>query len=67
MIMLIASTEGYHSVHETIVGLLDNAHKLSHLGLSYLIRRNTLSESIARRTHVFEDIYMSVYQKMPDF
>ena len=51
----------YHSIRETILGLLANAHKLSHLGLSYLVRRSTLSEVNARRTsRVFEDIYMSV-------
>ena len=51
----------YHSIRETILGLLANAHKLSHLGLSYLVRRSTLSEANARRTsRVFEDIYMSV-------
>ena len=47
----------YHSIRETILGLLANAHKLSHLGLSYLVRRSTLSEANARRTsRVFEDI-----------
>ena len=51
----------YHSIRETILGLLAIAHKLSHLGLSYLVRRSTLSEANARRTsRVFEDIYMSV-------
>ncbi|MEY3114509.1 MAG: hypothetical protein RL423_699, partial [Bacteroidota bacterium] len=61
VVMLYASIEGYHSIRETILGLLANAHKLSHLGLSYLVRRSTLSEANARRTsRVFEDIYMSV-------
>ena len=51
----------YHSIRETILGLLANAHKLFHLGLSYLVRSSTLSEVNARRTsRVFEDIYMSV-------
>ena len=66
--MLYASIEGYHSIRETILGLLANAHKLSHLGLSYLVRRSTLSEANARRTsRVFEDIYMSVYRKYANF
>jgi hypothetical protein len=66
--MLYASIEGYHSIRETILGLLANAHKLSHLGLSYLVRRSTLSEANARRTsRVFEDIYMSVYRRNANF
>ena len=32
VVMLYASIEGYHSIRETILGLLANAHKLSHLG-----------------------------------
>ena len=41
-----------------------NAHKLSHLGLSYLVKRSTFSEANQRRSSkVFEDIYMSVYRK----
>ena len=68
VVMLYASIEGYHSIRETILGLLAIAHKLSHLGLSYLVRRSTLSEANARRTsRVFEDIYMSVYRKHAKF
>lgn len=68
VVMLYASIEGYHSIRETILGLLANAHKLSHLGLSYLVRRSTLSEANARRTsRVFEDIYMSVYRRNANF
>jgi hypothetical protein len=68
VVMLYASIEGYHSIRETILGLLANAHKLSHLGLSYLVRRSTLSEANARRTsRVFEDIYMSVYPRHANF
>lgn len=64
IVMLFAIFEGYHSIREVILGLLANAHKLSHLGLSYLVRRSTFSEANKRRTSkVFEDIYMSVYRK----
>lgn len=64
VVMLFVSLEGYHSIRETILGLLANAHKLSHLGLSYLVRRSTLSEANARReSKVFGDIYMSTYRK----
>lgn len=64
IVMLFVAFEGYHSIREVILGLLANAHKLSHLGLSYLIRRSTFSEANQRRSSkVFEDIYMSVYRK----
>ena len=67
VVMLFASIEGYHSIRETILGLLANAHKLSHLGLSYLVRRSTLSEANARRSSkVFEEIYICIHTaKMP--
>jgi IS4 transposase len=62
--MLFVAFEGYHSIRESILGLLANAHKLSHLGLSYLVRRSTFSEANQRRTSkVFGDIYMSIYRK----
>jgi len=64
IVMLFVAFEGYHSIREAILGLLANAHKLSHLGLSYLVRRSTFSEANQRRSSkVFEDIYMSIYQK----
>jgi hypothetical protein len=64
IVMLFVAFEGYHSIREAILGLLANAHKLSHLGLFYLVRRSTFSEANQRRgSKVFEDIYMSVYRK----
>lgn len=64
VVMLFVAIEGYHSLRETILGLLANAHKLSHLGLSYLVRRSTFSEANARRSsNVFGDIYMSTYRE----
>jgi hypothetical protein len=62
VVMLFVAFEGYHSIRETVLGLLANAHKLSHLGLSYIVRRSTFSEANGRRSSkVFEDIYMNVY------
>ena len=64
VVMLFSVISGYHSIREVIVGLLSNAHKLSHLGLSYLVSRSTLSDANARRkSSVFEAIYMAVYRK----
>jgi len=63
IVMLFAAFEGYHSIREVILGLLANAHKLSHLGLSYLVRRSTFAEANQRRSsQVFGDIYMDVYR-----
>ncbi len=64
VVMLFVAFEGYHSIRETILGLLANAHKLSHLGLSYLVKRSTFSEANQRRNSmVFGDIYMDVYHR----
>lgn len=64
IVMLFVAFEGYHSIREVILGLLANAHKLSHLGLSYLVRRSTFSEANQRRSSkVFGDIYLSVYSR----
>ena len=68
VVMLFVVFEGYHSIREVILGLLANAHKLSHLGLIYLVRRSTFSEANKRRSSkVFEDIYMTVYRKYSRF
>lgn len=62
-VMLFVALQGYNSIRETILGLLANAHKLSHLGLNYLVKRSTFSEANLRRSSkVFEEIYMSVYR-----
>ena len=62
VVMLFTALEGYSSIREVIVGLLANAHKLSHLGLCYLVRRSTLSEANrSRSSKLFGDIYMEVY------
>jgi hypothetical protein len=64
VVMLFGVLEGYHSIREVVLGLLSNAHKLSHLGLSYLVSRSTLSDANARRkSAVFEEIYMDVYRR----
>lgn len=68
VVLLFTAFEGYSSIRETIIGLLANAHKISHLGLSYLVKRSTLSEANLRRSsEVFGKIYMSVYCKNAQF
>jgi hypothetical protein len=64
IVMLFVAFEGYTSIREVILNLLANAHKLSHLGLSYVVRRSTFSEANQRRSSkVFGEIYMDVYRR----
>lgn len=68
VVMLFTALQGYNSIREVILGLLANAHKLSHLGLTYVVRRSTFSEANRRRSsEVFGDIYMSVYRRHSRF
>jgi hypothetical protein len=63
IVMLFSVLEGYHSIREVIIGMLSNSHKLSHLGMDYMIRRSTLSDANKRRNSiVFGDIYMNTYR-----
>jgi len=64
VVMLFVAFEGFHSIREVVLGLLANANRLSHLGLSYIVRRSTLSEANQRRnSKVFGEIYADVYQR----
>jgi FOG: Transposase and inactivated derivatives len=64
IVMLFSVIEGYHSLRELVIGMLSNAHKLSHLGMDYMVRRSTLSDANERRkSEIFGDIYMEVYRK----
>ena len=64
VVMLFTVLEGCSSIREVVIGLLANAHKLSHLGLSYVVRRSTLSEANSRRSSdLFRDIYQDVYKR----
>lgn len=64
VVLLLVSFEGYQSLREVVLGLLANAHKLAHLGLSYLVKRSTLSDANKRRSsEVFGDIYRDVYKR----
>jgi hypothetical protein len=63
-VMLFGVLEGYHSIRELVIGMLSNAHNLSHLGMHCMVRRSTLSDASERRkSAVFGDIYMEVYRQ----
>ena len=62
IVMLFGVISGYYSIRELIIGMLSNADCLQHLGISYMIRRSTLSDANKRRkSATFGDIYMAVY------
>lgn len=64
VVMLFVALQGYTSIRQVLVGLLANAHKLSHLGMDYLVRRSSLSDANKRRSSaIFGEIYMDVYQR----
>lgn len=67
VVMLFAVFEGYHSIRDTVLGLLSNATKLQHLGLDYIVRRSTLSDANARRPNeLFAKVYYDTYNRHKD-
>jgi hypothetical protein len=64
MVMLYAIFNRCTSIREVITGMMACNSKLFHLGVSYTIRRSTLSDANKRRTYkVFEGIYQSLYNR----
>lgn len=56
--LLFAVFERYDSIREIVVGLLSNANKLQHLGISYCLKRSTFAEANARRSsRLFGQVY----------
>lgn len=67
VVMLFAVFEGYHSIRDTVLGLLSHATKLQHLGLDYVVRRSTLSDANVRRPHeLFAKVYYDTYNRHKD-
>lgn len=67
VVMLFAVFEGYHSIRDTVLGLLSHATKLQHLGLDYIVRRSTLSDANARRSNeLFAKVYYDTYTRHKD-
>jgi transposase len=61
-IMLYAVIKRYDSLREITGGMLPEARKLAHLGISLMPRRSTLSDANARRPErIFEAIYRDLY------
>ena len=67
VVMLFATFEGYHSIRDTVLGLLSHANKLQHLGLDYIVRRSTLSDANVRRPNeLFAKVYYNTYNRHKD-
>ena len=66
--MLYCVYHGCTSLREVSTGLQACFKKLNHLGLTYCVRRSTLSDANSRRSsEVFESIYMSLREKLTPF
>ena len=64
IVMLYTIFNKCTSIREVVTGLLACHTKLHHLGMSYSIRRSTLSDANKRRSSdVFEAIYMDLYNR----
>src|SRR5690606_8073601 len=61
IVMLFATLEGSQSIREVIHGLLASAHRLSHMGLTYVVRRSAFSE--ARLVYCIHYYEIIVYSK----
>ena len=67
VVMLFTVFEGYHSIRDTVLGLLSHANKLQHLGLDYIVRRSTLSDANVRRPNeLFAKVYYNTYKQHKD-
>lgn len=52
VIMLFSVFEGYHSIRDTVLGLLLHTKKLQYLGLDYIMRHSNLSDANLRRPNL---------------
>ena len=67
LVMLYAVIKRLDSLREISASMYPEANKLSHIGITALPRRSTLSDANARRSEkVFERIYRDLYQTYKD-
>lgn len=68
VIMLFAVFNHFDSLREVEIGMQAEAHKFTHLGLDYMVRRSTLSEANCRRPSAFfAQVYMLLLKKYAPF
>ena len=67
LVMLYAVIKRLDSLREISASMYPEVYKLSHIGLTSLPRRSTLSDANTRRSEkVFENIYRDLYQTYKD-
>ena len=68
LVMLFGALKHFDSLRELEIGMKAEAHKLSHLGLDYLVRRSTLAEANIRRPQeFFAKVYSYLLEKYAKF
>jgi len=68
VIMLFAVFNHFDSLREVEIGMQAEAHKFTHLGLDYMVRRTTLSEANKRRpSEFFAQVYALLLKKYAPF
>lgn len=64
VLLLFGVLKRYDSLRELVIGVLSEANKLVHLGISYMVRRSTLAEANnLRNCEFFEKVYCTLYRK----
>lgn len=64
VLLLFGVLKRYDSLRELVIGILSEANKLVHLGISYMVRRSTLAEANNRRScEFFEKVYYTLYRQ----
>ena len=62
--MLFGILKHFDSLRELEIGMKAEAHKLGHLGMSYLVRRSTLAEAnVHRPQEFFASVYAYLLEK----
>ena len=68
VVMLFGVLKHFDSLRELEIGMKAEAHKLSHLGMDYLVRRSTLAEANIRRPQeFFASVYAYLLEKYARF
>ena len=68
VVMIYAALSGAKSIRQVVEGFEANVTRLNHLGISYLVRRSTLSDANKKRTSLFfGDVYKALYERYSPF
>lgn len=68
VVVIYAALSGAKSIRQVVEGFEANVTRLNHLGISYLVRRSTLSDANKKRTNqFFGDVYKALYERYSPF